>query len=143
MKVRRSIQDPYAAAPGKQPDTQNETSVPIALTRGRKHRRPARGPKPPALADSATEIIREISGVNDADDPTNAGRYQALIDSVRNWHRIGFVIQGSAIDGDTAHDPGHYLEVLSQLDVPEITPWPTTSARSDNYSGSQFSVKSP
>jgi hypothetical protein len=79
----------------------------------------------------------------EADDPTNAGRYQALIDSVRNWHRIGFVIQGSAIDGETRYAPSQYLEVLSQLDVPEITPWPMTSARSDNYSGSQFSVKSP
>ena len=79
----------------------------------------------------------------EADDPTNAGRYQALIDSVLKWHRIGFVIQGSAIDGDVRYDPGQYLEVLSQLDVPEITPWPMTSARSDNYSGSQFSVKSP
>jgi hypothetical protein len=77
----------------------------------------------------------------EADDPTNAGRYQALIDSVRNWHRIGFVVQASAIDAEL--DPRHYLEVLSQLDVPEITPWPTTSARSDNYSGSQFSVESP
>lgn len=79
----------------------------------------------------------------EADDPTNAGRYQALIDSVLNWHRIGFVMQGTAIDGDIRYDPGQYLEVLSQLDVPEITPWPMTSARSDNYSGSQFSVKSP
>jgi hypothetical protein len=79
----------------------------------------------------------------EADDLNNAGRYQALIDSVRNWHRIGFVIQGSAIDGEVPYDPGQYLEVLSQLDVPNITPWPMNSARSDNYSGSQFAVKSP
>jgi hypothetical protein len=66
----RSIQDPSAAAPGKKPDIQNETSIPIAATRGRTPRRKARGPKPPALADSATAIITKISGVIDADNPT-------------------------------------------------------------------------
>lgn len=54
MTVMRSIHDPSAAALGKKPDTQNETSIPIASTRERKLRRKARGPKPPALADSAT-----------------------------------------------------------------------------------------
>ena len=68
--MMRSIQDPSAAGLGKKPDTQNETSITIASTRGRKPRRTARGPKPPALADSATAIITEISGVIDADDPT-------------------------------------------------------------------------
>lgn len=79
----------------------------------------------------------------EADDPTNAGRYQALIDVVLNWHRIGFVVQGSAIDGDVAYSPEYYLEVLSQLDVPEITPWPMNSGRWDNFSGSQFAIESP
>jgi len=68
--VKRSIQDPSAAALGKKPDTQNETSIPIAATRGRTPRRTARGPKSPALADSAPPIITEISGVIGADDPT-------------------------------------------------------------------------
>ena len=79
----------------------------------------------------------------EADDLTNAGRYQALIDIVLNWHRIGFVIQGSAIDGDIPYSADQYLEVLSQLDVPEITPWPMNSGRSDNFSGSQFAIESP
>jgi hypothetical protein len=70
VKVMRSIQDPSAAASGEKPDTQNETSIPIAATRVRKPRRTARRPKPPALADSATAIITKISGVIDADDPT-------------------------------------------------------------------------
>lgn len=64
-----SIHDPSAAELGKEPDTQNETSIPIGSTRGRKPRRKAREPKPPALADSAT-IIAKISGVIDTDDPT-------------------------------------------------------------------------
>ena len=79
----------------------------------------------------------------EAADLTNVGRYQALIGIVLNWHRIGFVIQGSAIDGEVRYPPEQYLEVLSQLDTPDITPWPMTSARSDNYSGSQFSIPSP
>jgi hypothetical protein len=65
----RSIRDPSAAAPGKKPDTQNETPIPTAATHRRKPRRTARRPKPPALADSAPAIINEIPGVI-ADDPT-------------------------------------------------------------------------
>src|SRR5262249_55930820 len=56
----------------------------------------------------------------------DARRYQQLIDSVLNFHRIGFVIQGSVIDGGT-YSPDQYLEVESLLDVPEITPWPMNS----------------
>jgi hypothetical protein len=63
VTAMRPIHDPTAAALGKKPDTQNETSIPIGSS-GRKPRRTARGPKPPALADSAT------SGVIDTDDPT-------------------------------------------------------------------------
>jgi hypothetical protein len=69
VTVKRSIQDPSAAALGEKPDTQNETAISIGSTRRRKPRRTARGPKPPALADSAT-IIAKISGVIDTDDPT-------------------------------------------------------------------------
>jgi hypothetical protein len=105
VKVRRSIQDPSAAAPGKQPDTQNETSVPIALTRGRKHRRPARGPKPPALADSATEIIGEISGVNDADDPTKKPGAEQTATPTSNAE-ISAVLS-PASNGDTARFHRH------------------------------------
>ena len=79
----------------------------------------------------------------EADDLNNAGRYQALIDSILNWHRIGFVIQGSVIAGDVPYSPEQYLEVQSRLDVPEITPWPMNSGYSDNFSGSQFAVESP
>jgi hypothetical protein len=62
-----------------------------------------------------------------SDDLGNAGRYQNLIDIVLNWHRIGFVIQGSAIAGETPYSPDVYLEVASQLQDPEITPWPMNS----------------
>src|SRR5262249_18400619 len=57
----------------------------------------------------------------------SAGRYQNLIDIVLKWHRIGFVIQGSAIDGDVAYSPEQFLEVESRLDEPEIIPWPMNS----------------
>ena len=57
----------------------------------------------------------------------DAGRYQDLIDIILNWHRIGFIIQGSAITGEKSFSPDFYLEVASQLDEPEITPWPMNS----------------
>jgi hypothetical protein len=62
-----------------------------------------------------------------SDDLGNAGRYQDLLDIVRNWHRLGIVIQGSAIAGEIRYSPDFYLEVASQLDAPEITPWPMNS----------------
>lgn len=52
------------------------------------------------------------------------GRFQDLIDSVLNWHKIGFIIQGSAIDSGGQYSPSQFLEVLSMLDEPEVPPWP-------------------
>jgi len=68
VTAMHSIHDPSAAALGRKPDTQNETFIPSASTRGRKPRRKARGPKPPALADSATNRAK-ISGVIDTGEP--------------------------------------------------------------------------
>jgi len=59
-----------------------------------------------------------------------AGRYQQLLDIVRNWHHIGVVMQGSAIDGGIRYSPLQYLEVESQLDEVEIKPWPMNSNKS-------------
>lgn len=64
-----------------------------------------------------------------SDDLGTAGRFQELIDIVLHWHRIGTVIQGSAIAGAVAHSPHQYLEVQSQLDEVEIQPWPMNSNR--------------
>ncbi|WP_230595914.1 LodA/GoxA family CTQ-dependent oxidase [Xanthomonas albilineans] len=66
-----------------------------------------------------------------SDDLSNAGRFQNHIDMVNNWHRIGFVIQGSAIAGDIRYSPDMYLEVASQLDEPEIAPWPMNANSAD------------
>jgi len=57
----------------------------------------------------------------------DAGRYQDLIDIVLHWHQLGIVLQGTAIGDGSTHDANHYLEVQSQLDRPEITPWPMNS----------------
>jgi hypothetical protein len=64
-----------------------------------------------------------------------AGRYRygEMINFILNWHRIGTVIQGSAIAGDTPYSPLQYLEVASQLDEiepeeVEIKPWPMNSS---------------
>jgi len=59
-----------------------------------------------------------------SDDLGTAGRFQELIDIVLYWHRIGTVIQGSAIAGKMAYSSLQYLEVESQLDEVEIKPWP-------------------
>lgn len=67
-----------------------------------------------------------------SEDPSQAGRYAVLIDIVLNWHRIGFVIQGSAIAGEVSFSPEQYLEVESQLDEPWITPWPMYSKNLDS-----------
>jgi hypothetical protein len=44
-----------------------------------------------------------------------------------NWHKVGTVIQGSAITADAAYSPTQFLEVESQLDEVEIQPWPMNS----------------
>lgn len=67
-----------------------------------------------------------------SDDPSQAGRYADLIDIVLNWHRIGFVMQGSAIAGDVVFSPEQFLEVQSLLDEPVITPWPMYSKALDS-----------
>lgn len=62
-----------------------------------------------------------------SDDVGEQGRFQELINSVLYWDRIGFVIQGTAIDGDRRYPADQFLEVESRLDEPEITPWPMNS----------------
>ena len=56
-----------------------------------------------------------------------AGRFQNVEDFVAHWHRIGIVLQGSVIDGPEPYSPRQHLEAESQLDEPEIKPWPMYS----------------
>jgi hypothetical protein len=67
-----------------------------------------------------------------SDDPSQAGRFAEQIDIVLNWHRIGFVIQGSAIAAQENFSPDQFLEVESLLDEPEIAPWPMYSRNLDS-----------
>lgn len=55
------------------------------------------------------------------------GRYQERIDIVLNWHKIGMVIQATAIQGENL-PAEYYLEVQSQLDNSgnAVIPWPNT-----------------
>jgi hypothetical protein len=57
--------------------------------------------------------------------PQNWGRYQQRLDIIKNWHRVGVVVQGTAIDGGK-YSPGVYLEVESWLDDTgdPVQPWP-------------------
>jgi len=71
----------------------------------------------------------------DAADAENWGRYQDRRDIVENWHRIGVVLQASAIDADTRRLPSDwYLEVQSQLDDTgrtPVAPFPNQSSTTD------------
>lgn len=60
-------------------------------------------------------------------DPAQVGRYQQRINMLKNWQRIGFVLQGSAIDSGK-YDQDYYLEVESQLDDSgnQVEPFPNT-----------------
>ncbi|MCH8308913.1 MAG: LodA/GoxA family CTQ-dependent oxidase [Chloroflexi bacterium] len=62
----------------------------------------------------------------ESDNPQDQGRYQNRLDFLENWTRIGVVIQGTAIDGGS-YSSDYYLEVESQLDTPELPPWPTNA----------------
>lgn len=60
--------------------------------------------------------------------PAQVGRYQDRLDMVKNWHRIGVVIQATAIEGVDGLPDEVYLEVASQLDDSgnTVVPWPNT-----------------
>jgi hypothetical protein len=61
--------------------------------------------------------------------PQNEGRYQLYPDYVANWHKVGFIIQGSQIAAKQGGNYGSdkFLEVASMFtsmgDV--VQPWPT------------------
>lgn len=61
-----------------------------------------------------------------SNNPAGQGRYQQNIDIVKNWPRIGIVMQGSAIvdKNGTPYNPDFYLEAEGLLDDPEVQPWP-------------------
>lgn len=60
-------------------------------------------------------------------DAAEVGRYQDRENMLTHWHKIGIVIQATAIEGQDL-PPDLYLEVESQLDDGgnEVQPWPNT-----------------
>jgi hypothetical protein len=59
----------------------------------------------------------------DSDKPENWGRYQSRPDVLENWHRIGVVVQASAVDNSAITLPEDwFLEVESQLLDTGLTP---------------------
>lgn len=61
----------------------------------------------------------------------NVGRFQKSEDMLTNWHRIGIIIQGPAIDGyDPSFNPDFYLEVggFEVDDANPVIAWPNTVA---------------
>jgi hypothetical protein len=61
--------------------------------------------------------------------PQQQGRYQCYFDFVENWHKVGFIIQGSQIPAAESRDYGadKFLEVQSLFDTggDMMAPWPT------------------
>ena len=58
--------------------------------------------------------------------PAVQGRYQFYIDFVKNWFRVGVIIQGIKIGEEFGgpFPPNLFLEVQSQMDPPNPPPWP-------------------
>lgn len=65
------------------------------------------------------------------DFPQDEGKYQQYIDYVENWHKVGFIIQGTQIPADKGGDYGNdkFLEVQSQFTAygDPVAQWPTAS----------------
>jgi hypothetical protein len=64
-------------------------------------------------------------------DPAQVGRFQQRIGMVESWHKIGVVVQGTAIDASEGgpFSGDYYLEVQSQLandGGDPVVPWPNT-----------------
>ena len=65
------------------------------------------------------------------DYPQQQGRYQCYYDFVLNWHKVGFVIQGTQIPAPPGgnYGPDLFLEVASLFDSAgdAVAPWPQPS----------------
>ncbi|WP_028111704.1 LodA/GoxA family CTQ-dependent oxidase [Ferrimonas kyonanensis] len=63
--------------------------------------------------------------------PQNEGRYQEYLDFLANWHKTGFIIQGSQIPASKGGNYGSdkFLEVQSLYDSygQVVQPWPTAA----------------
>jgi hypothetical protein len=74
--------------------------------------------------------IRGDDGTH-TDYPQQQGRYQCYYDYVQNWHKVGFVIQGSQIADSNGGNYGSdkFLEVASLYtsDGDMVSPWPQAS----------------
>ncbi|NHZ81201.1 hypothetical protein F2P44_18250 [Massilia sp. CCM 8695] len=79
--------------------------------------------RPPQVAVLGAQRWSVRGPGTDSGQPENWGRYQNRMDILDHWHRIGVVMQASAIDGSTlALDDGWYLEVESKLVDTGLTP---------------------
>jgi hypothetical protein len=84
-------------------------------------------PKSEAPTDQGAELGSQRWSVRgpgtDAAEAQNWGRYQKRIDILDNWHKLGVIMQDSAIDMEGAPFDGNwYLEVGSQLEDTGKTP---------------------
>ena len=63
------------------------------------------------------------------------GKYQEYIDFVKNWHKVGFIIQGTQIADTHGGNYGdkYFLEVASQFTSSgdSVRGWPTANILDD------------
>lgn len=55
--------------------------------------------------------------------------FQNGVDALTGWSRIGFVLQGSVIDGDQPFAADVFLETDSLLDPTPVVPWPFNASK--------------
>ena len=112
--------------PSDQPDDPQQHHAVLVLAGA------APGPCPSRLRGHRTEgkpgpQRYSVRGTGtDSTNPANQGRYQDIEHILPNWHKIGFVIQDTAIVGGR-RNPDQFLEVQSELPGepdPVVAPWP-------------------
>ncbi|MCA8032415.1 LodA/GoxA family CTQ-dependent oxidase [Burkholderia arboris] len=83
-----------------------------------------------SVRGEGTAAIQQDSSKTFNSPAMNVGRYQNRVDILLDWDKIGFVIQGVAIDEyDGKYPPNYYLEVQSlfKKDYSNLVqPWPNT-----------------
>lgn len=84
------------------------------------------------LPDQQRFSVRGKGSKTEPFNPAQVGRFQQRIEMVKQWHEIGIVIQGTAIDAKDGgpYNQNFYLEVGSQFgdDADPVIPWPNTVA---------------
>ena len=105
-------------------------------------------PGGPEQSGGSWQLIKQRWSVRgygtDSGDAEHWARYLHPIDMVDNWHRVGTVLQATAIDGGASLPGGWFLETESRLrdtDLTPVEPFPNYASRMDEVSADQLSSR--